>query len=442
VTEVVPDVAARRNAVARRLWQRYCSVTVVTPALSGLSASPTAAASITIAPVSVSPKWRAAIDRAVASFGTPCYVTRARPIRDALTVLEHGYDGPVRPWLSMKTHPLAALIRWWAQSGRGVEVVSEAELVAALEIGCAPSALLVNGLAKHQWLARRSVRGLRVHFDSLAELDALLPVALRDDWRVGVRLHAPDERDARDERFGGPFGMTAGEASDAIRRLRDAGAQLESVHFHLGQRGHRPGAYARAVAHVRSVCQAAAFRPRFVDCGGGLPGGRAADDALADLRGAVNAAFSAFRPELEEVWVEHGRFVLQHATMLAIRVVDAKERPECRYLICDGGRTNQALSADHGLHPLWTVPDRTGPHRLTTICGPTCMTDDILGRVDLPESIVPGDVLVWTAAGAYHLPWETRFSHGHCAVAWCDDDDNVVLARRRERPEDWMTPWP
>jgi diaminopimelate decarboxylase len=115
-----------------------------------------------------------------------------------------------------------------------------------------------------------------------------------------------------------------------------------------------------------------------------------------------------------------------------VRVLDVKERPECRYVICDGGRTNHALAADHGPHPILRIPDRGGPPRLTTICGPTCMTDDTLARITFDGDVKPGDILVWMNAGAYHLPWETRFSHGLCAVAWCDETDRVSVSRERE----------
>jgi hypothetical protein len=50
-------------------------------------------------------------------------------------------------------------------------------------------------------------------------------------------------------------------------------------------------------------------------------------------------------------------------------------------------------------------------------------------------------VIGWMDAGAYHLPWETRFSHGLCAVVWCDGDDALSLARERERPEMWAEAW-
>ena len=69
------------------------------------------------------------------------------------------------------------------------------------------------------------------------------------------------------------------------------------------------------------------------------------------------------------------------------------------------------------------------------------MTDDRLGALPLPDSVAPGDLIVWLDAGAYHLPWETRFSHGLCAVVWADPADALSLARARETPEQWSYLW-
>jgi diaminopimelate decarboxylase len=364
-----------------------------------------------------------------------------RPIVEAVVTLE-AHTGPgVQSWLSFKTHPVPQLMSWWIGTGRGVEVVSETEFATAQRLRCPADQLLVNGVGKQSWLIGHPIPRLRVHFDSAGEIDALLPTALACEWRVGVRVHAPDERDARDERFGGQFGMTPPEAVASLRRLRDAGADTQSVHFHLGQRPQAPDAYRRGVEALAQVCEAASFRPRFVDLGGGLPTGADADAALAGLRSAIDVARARFSPELEAIWLENGRFVTEHSSVLAVRVIDAKDRPEGRYLICDGGRTNQALAADKGVHPILTIPERSGAPRVTTVCGPTCMTDDSLGRVQLPDTVAPGDLLAWMHAGAYHLPWETRFSQGLCAVAWCDEDDQLSLARNREQPDEWVESW-
>lgn len=378
--------------------------------------------------------WRERVRRAVEREGTPCYVAAWQPVADALARLD-AIDSPmpVRSWLSFKTHPLEPLAQRWLRSGRGIEVVSERELVTVRGLGAGVDQILVNGVAKQSWLARRSVPRLRVHFDSAREIATLLPLALEHRWRVGVRVQTPDECDRREPAFRGQFGLAPQEAVDALRTLHGAGADLQSVHVHLGQSRHEPGAYQRAVDAAADACDAAAVAPAVVDCGGALPGPHdaALPAALADLAAAMQRAAARF-PALREIWLENGRFVTEASAALAVRVVDIKERAECRYLICDGGRTNHALAADAGPHPLIVLPRRAGRQRLTTICGPTCMTDDRLGRWPLPESIAIGDVFVWLEAGAYHLPWETRFSHGLCAVVWFDEREQAWLARARE----------
>ena len=113
-------------------------------------------------------------------------------------------------------------------------------------------------------------------------------------------------------------------------------------------------------------------------------------------------------PSVKELWLENGRFVTARSGVLVIRVLDIKDRNECRYLICDGGRTNHALVSDWETHRLEVFPDRQGEPVLSTVCGPTCRAFDRLCRVMLPRDVMPGDVLIWRDAGAYHLPWETR----------------------------------
>jgi diaminopimelate decarboxylase len=388
--------------------------------------------------------WRDVLATAAERYGTPCYVTRWRPIARALEAFARLASSGVRvrPWLSFKTHPVLPLLGQWLERGLGVEVVSECEFVTARTAGAAADCLLVNGVAKHAWLPRHHVRGLRVHFDSISELHGLLVQAQEERWRVGIRCHAPDECDARDPAFGGQFGMTADEAVDGLTMLRRAGVDVLGLHVHLGGAAATPGAYRRAVDHLRGICVAAAFHPRYVDLGGGLPT-RAplAAAAWRDLEDALTEAETAFAPELDEIWLENGRYVTERAGALVVRVLDVKERDDSRYLICDGGRTNQALAADHGPHAMLIFPARSGAPRLTTVCGPTCMTDDRLARLPLPADLGRGDLIAWMDAGAYHLPWETRFSHGQCAVVWCDPDDTLVLARRREMPDAWANAW-
>jgi diaminopimelate decarboxylase len=234
--------------------------------------------------------------------------------------------------------------------------------------------------------------------------------------------------------------MTSDEILFARTELDAVGIGVEGLHFHLGQGARSEHAYSDSLGYITRLCERGDLAPLYLDCGGGID---AASDVAAAAEDLATAIVGMRRglPSVREVWLENGRYLTRRSAVLILRVLDSKERPESRYLICDGGRTNQALDADNGPHPVAIIPDRTGRSVLTTIAGPTCMTDDRLARLMLPDSIATGDLIVWFNAGAYHLPWETRFSHGLCTVIWGDANDRLSLARKRETPEQWSDLW-
>jgi diaminopimelate decarboxylase len=372
--------------------------------------------------------WKALVrDALKRGAATPFYLFSAEPVAEALARLESlDFGRPAVHWLSTKTQPLPPLLRWWRAQGRPAEVVSEFEFRLAREAGFDTEAILVNGPAKHRWLPSLSAPGLRVNFDSARELDELLPLAKRDRWRIGLRLCTAEEFDPETPQFPTQFGFTPDEAMVAAQRLKRAGLTVETLHFHLRTNVAEAGCYTRALNEVATFSTAAGLAPRHLDLGGGLPprhalsrGGKRLDAgfSLEQFALTVRRAMKKF-PSVGQVWLENGRFLSAASGVLVVRVLDVKERRGLRQLICDGGRTLNALVSVWEQHELRPLTTRRGPAVLTAVHGPTCMAFDQLARKPLPASLQPGDPLVWFDAGAYHLPWETRFSHGLAEVWW------------------------
>ena len=379
---------------------------------------------------------------------TPLYVFAWSAVEDAMAELEsHKVDVETKHWLSLKTQPVAALLDAWRSTGRGVEVVSEYELRAARAAGYGADGIVVNGVGKQDWLRPHGAVGMRVHFDSVAEVVGLRRLAAEQRWRVGLRLHVSQEHDPDEPMFCGQFGMTRDECGNAVRLLLEEGVVVEGIHFHLRSNVERPQIYGQAISEVRRMCEDFVLSPRYLDCGGGLPvpaetpmGGHMSSFALDEYFDVISAEARKI-PSIEEVWLENGRFLTARSGVLVVRVIDTKERGECRYLICDGGRTNHALVSDWETHDIDVLPERAGAEVLSTVCGPTCMAYDRLRRMALPGNVVPGDVLVWHNAGAYHVPWETRFSHGLAAVLWEDGGKDLARVRERESFAGWWGQW-
>jgi diaminopimelate decarboxylase len=402
--------------------------------------------------------WRRLARRALRLADTPCYLFSTQPIREALQTLGHldasleigGRPVRIRHWLSCKTQPIRPLLAWWRRQGRPIEVVSEFEFLAARAEGFAAEDILVNGPAKHRWLPGYQIPRLKVHFDSRAELETLLPLAKRLQWITGVRCLTTQEFDPAQRQHPTQFGMEPTDAVGALRRLQRARAHVRSLHFHLRTNVATPRIYERAVSELRAICDAAQFEPDFIDCGGGLPPPRVrtpdghaydAQFALPELARRYRRALRAF-PRLRELWLENGRFLTARSGALIIRVLDAKMRRGLRQVICDGGRTQHALISTWERHALVPLARRPGPPQMTAIYGPTCMAFDQLACEPMPAGLRVGDALLWLDAGAYHIPWETRFSHGQAPVVWHDNaTDQLTLARAAEPFAAWWSQW-
>ncbi|MEJ0091288.1 MAG: hypothetical protein WDM80_16275 [Limisphaerales bacterium] len=432
--------------------------------------------------------WKRLARGALSLSPTPLYVFSNKPIAERISeldkaLIEAGFQPRTKNpklkiafqhWLSLKTQPVRPLLRWWREQGRPIEVVSEFELRAALAEGFVPDNILVNGPAKHHWLPKfgapphpapspgggeggrrpgegmsgTSLRNLSVNFDSPAELVALLPLAKKLNWRLGIRILTAEESDPENPQFPTQFGFKPAEAVAALKKLMRAKVRIETVQFHLRSNIPSVQTYERAIAEVAEICRAAKFCPLHLDIGGGLPVSRVLSRAGKVLNGEFGLRSFARRlrqsmklfPGLREVWLENGRFVSTASGVLVVKILDVKERRGLRQLICDGGRTLNALTSLWEQHALLTLPERRGEETLTAVCGPTCMAFDQLARVPLPRSLQAGDHLVWLDAGAYHLPWETRFSHGHAAVCW-HDEHGLHLARERQSFENYWSQW-
>jgi diaminopimelate decarboxylase len=355
-------------------------------------------------------------------------------------------DLAVRHWWSFKTLPLRPAIQWWKSQGLGVEVVSEFEWRGALKLGFGVDWILVNGPAKHAWLAEHARDGMRVNFDSLNEIRALAAIAKRRRWRIGVRFNTSSEVNPEYPGVRTPFGLVRSELGEAARLLGRAGLKVELAHFHLRTNVAVAAAYREAAEEVLGMGADLGWRPEILDLGGGLPAAGVRDRAGKRLessfswgemrRGIGRILAGGAGVGLREVWMENGRWLTAPTGVLAVRVLDNKEGRGRRTLTCDGGRTLHAMVSTWERHDVEALERRRGPQVRTMICGPTCMAFDNLGEHRLPAVMRPGDVLIWRDAGAYQICWETRFSHGLAPVTWCGRK-GVEVVRAAESFEGW-----
>jgi diaminopimelate decarboxylase len=422
------------------------------PQASAVPTSSTTVESFGHSPASIA-SWRqgaqAALDHGAQ---TPFYLFSPESVLERTLAIENlDFGLPATCWYSFKTQPLPPLVQHWVRLGRPVEVVSEFELCSALASNCPPERLLINGPAKQRWLPRFPIPGLRINFDSLTELQDLLPMARHLDWKPGIRVRTSEEFDPENPSFPTQFGIEPEELPSALERIRASGLEPETIHTHLRTNVSDPTCWTRALDVLRRCCEANAWYPRNIDLGGGLPSFTARTRAGKPYTASFDPLLKSYAAHLRDalrpftwarnLWLEHGRHTCSESGLLAIRILDIKQKGTHRLLICDGGRTLHALVSIWEDHQLIPMRPSSAPATPASVHGPTCMAFDQLGRRLLPTDLRIGDVLLWLDAGAYHLPWETRFSHGLCEVWWEDEDKQPTCVRVAESSNEFWHRW-
>ena len=115
----------------------------------------------------------------VRQFGSPLFVFSEdqlrRNVRRFQGAFQAGWpDGPVVVMPAAKANWLAAIQRILASEGCGCDTYSAGELTMALQAGCPPPLISVNGVPKDEDHIRRSIQvGARLTIDSLEEVDVI-----------------------------------------------------------------------------------------------------------------------------------------------------------------------------------------------------------------------------------------------------------------------------
>ncbi len=398
--------------------------------------------------------WRDVLQSAASNFVTPFYLLRlpvyAKRVAELDAALKTELGGcTIRHWYSYKTLPVPHFAASANRDhGIGIEVTSAFEFHSVLAAGVPASNILVNGPCKHLWLPR-DCRGLTVAFDSLHEVREFAQVSGALGWDVGLRLSLKDQRDPDDERFPAQFGIPRQDLYEAIEILREARNPPSFIHFHL--RGNvSTEILAAAAAEAAQIVNAFGSRlqVKVINFGGGLPepnvvtNGVEHGKEMTFVRYAkiVAACRKAF-PTTTEAWFENGRTLVGPAGALVVTVGDIKQIEGHRILICDGGRTNNALESDWGSHLVQPIGVESSVSAPTIVCGPSCMPYDWIYRGPFPSAVARGTKIAYFNAGAYHIPWETRFSRGLCAVVLEDMIGRLRLIRHPESTSEWASKW-
>lgn len=338
---------------------------------------------------------------------------------------------------------ITALAELLAATPLRLDVCSLGELVTGERGGFPSRRIYFHGVAKTDAELAAIAEG-RVAFgvlDNAEEIERLAALARADaPAHVMLRINAGIEAHTHEYiRTGGEntkFGVPAREAEAAIRRIAALPQlRLIGLHSHVGSQivDVEPlVANLDALIPFADAARALGLPVAELNVGGGIgiegaPGEpRPIDlDAFAD-RLAVQAASTPYR-----LAIEPGRALIARAGSLLYRVVTVKRQGARRFVVVDGGMTDNPRPLLYGAHhPADLVASAAmGEPEPATLAGRSCENDEI-GAYVFPADLRAGDLIAMRYTGAYTYSMASNYNRfGKPAVVFVRDGSHRLVAR-------------
>ena len=322
-----------------------------------------------------------------------------------------------------KAFLITALAELLAATPLRLDVCSLGELITGERGGYPAGRIYFHGVAKSDSELHAIAEG-RVAFgviDNAEEIERLAALAHAGS-PVNVMLRINTGIEAHTHEFirtGGEntkFGIPGRDAHDAIRRIAAlAQLRLIGLHSHVGSQivDVEPlVANLEALIPFADAARALGLPVEELNVGGGIgiengPGeARPIDlDAFGE-RLAARAAGTPYR-----LAIEPGRAIVARAGSLLYRVITVKRQGARRFVVVDGGMTDNPRPLLYGAHhPADLVASAaTGKPSPATLAGRSCENDEI-GEYTLPDDVRAGDLIAMRYTGAYTFSMASNYN--------------------------------
>ncbi len=384
--------------------------------------------------------------------GTPTFVYNAAVITQRYRALDDALGAlPHRISYAVKANSNLAILKLLRDLGAGADIVSGGELQRVLAAGFPADRVVFSGVGKTDAELEFAVRsGVgHIHLESVAELDALAPIAerLRRRTSVGIRINPDVTADTHPFIATGQGGIKFGVPVDQVVPMAQAIARhrwlmLDSIAMHLGSQLLDTAPYVEGISRLLHILQdlerAGVSSIRTLDIGGGL-GVRYHDES--PLNPVTLAACIA--PLLADtgltVSLEPGRYLVAPAGVLLTTVVFRKHSGGRDVVIVDAGM-NDLVRPSHyqAWHEIVEVRETGRRVGRVDVVGPVCESGDFLALDrDLP-GVERGERLALLGAGAYGFTMSSNYNSRPRAAEVLVRDGGYQIIRPRESIEDLM----
>ncbi|MBQ3922223.1 MAG: type III PLP-dependent enzyme [Spirochaetales bacterium] len=322
------------------------------------------------------------------------------------------YFSYTKIYYAVKANPATEILELLRDLGSNFDIASIYELDKLLELGIDPSRMSFgNTIKKEKDIAYAYQKGVRMFAtDSKTDLQHIANVAPGSKVFVRVLVEGSETADWPLSR---KFGCHPDMAYDLIVDAKEMGLDPYGISFHVGSQQRDIGQWNDALTKVRylfsSLEEEEGITLRMINMGGGLPATykHACNELEVYSKEITRYLNEDFGPELPEIIIEPGRYLVGDAGVLVSEIVLISRKNNTalyRWMYLDVGKFNGLIETmDEAIkYPIYTeVKGKPGE---VVIAGPTCDSQDVMYediKYKLPINLAPGDRVYWFSTGAY-----------------------------------------
>ncbi|MCX5719902.1 MAG: diaminopimelate decarboxylase [Nitrospirae bacterium] len=382
-------------------------------------------------------------------YGTPLYIysynTLLRHFR-AYTDAFNGYPHII--CFAVKANSNSAILRLFAKSGGGADIVSGGELHIALKAGISPRKIVYAGVGKTEEEIRFALRSKILMFNvesenELREIDRVAgimktraPVALRINPDIDSETHPYIATGLRKHKFGIPI-ENALENYQIASRLKNV--NVIGIHKHIGSQITKVSPFVDALKRILILMDkliAQGVKIEYLDVGGGLGISYRNEEPPVPKDLAKNL-IPLLKNRRVTLIIEPGRSIVGNAGILVTKTLYLKEGEDREFIIVDAGMNDlirpSLYDAYHHILPVIRKKRKTV---FADVVGPICESGDFLAKDRELKKIKQGEYLAVMSAGAYGFSMSSNYNSRPKAAEIIVKGREHFLIRKRETYSD------
>jgi len=349
---------------------------------------------------------------------------------------------------AIKSNPILEILKFYVNSGFGLECASIEEVWLASKAGCPPHLILHDGPAKTidelSYCLHNGIGIIANDETDLTRIDNLYKSEYDNSkfskiGKIGVRIN-PDTgygkiKETSVSTRNSKFGIIV-EPNFSLETLLSEFKFINGIHVHIGSQGisldHFSNGLNKVLKEVEKLPSELLKRIDWIDIGGGVSVNYSKSSLSFSFSDVFNQVswFFTNNPEIKLI-TEYGRALVSNSACLVSKIEKVFERDGVQNLIIHTGAdafVRWIYSPDNWWHKISVEGDWKDEIMPTQIHGPLCFSGDKLGDI-MPQNKTSENLLVLIHdVGAYVISmWSKHCNRRRPKVLGIKNNDIMVL---------------